>query len=381
MIRVVERIGLHRQRLDTARGEGIARAVADVLAANPGIAVQIQGHAEPGDGAYFDEDLSRQRAQAVKKYLVDRDRRGRKRSWRARLTRADAAAARALDRPRSGREIPAQGSRVRVRCSTWARRRCADAMQRDGTASAETWNAGGRYDTTRIHVRSLACLATTGVAPDGGFDTHHEYSTVPDRTALAAAAFATASALSAFAFAEGQTTAPSDSVSMLPPGAAPVQQPAYAPGPLEWKKGDPIPPGYRASTERRTGVAIAGGVTLGVSWTVAAGFGIAGLAGGLGPCNCRASSGALLVPVVGPFIFMGTLKDSSDGGGGAMFAPIAAVDGALQVAGAGLLVIGLVTRRDVLVRSDKVLGTTVRWEPSLMPVGQSGQGIGVRGTW
>ncbi len=68
------------------------------------------------------------------------------------------------------------------------------------------------------------------------------------------------------------------------------------------------------------------------------------------------------------------------GANGAAGYAILAIDGAVQSTGAVLLLYGLIAQRDVLIRSDKVGSTTIKWMPAPMAVG-TGQGLGVVGTF
>jgi hypothetical protein len=155
--------------------------------------------------------------------------------------------------------------------------------------------------------------------------------------------------------------------------------PGYSPPKLDWSQGEPIPPGYHPSTEIRQGFVIAGSVTLGVSWVFGGVIpGIIVLAGGGGGYGVP-----LLIPAIGPFISMGTIAGAAGSGGsvgGAVLA-VLAVDGLVQSAGAALLIYGVVAKKDVLVRNDRVGNTTVTWMPTPMAVGQRGQGFGIVGTF
>ena len=65
--------------------------------------------------------------------------------------------------------------------------------------------------------------------------------------------------------------------------------------------------------------------------------------------GCQRSYGAMYVPVVGPFIQMGSASPTEQ--------LILAVDGVAQTAGLVMLVAGLFTTRTVLVRND--LGVSI----------------------
>ncbi len=89
---------------------------------------------------------------------------------------------------------------------------------------------------------------------------------------------------------------------------------------------------------------------------------------------------SLLVPIAGPFIELGRLDFSpsiEDRGFAAGAAVLLVIDGLAQTAGAAMLLAGLTTKREVLVRND-VAGATVRVTPLTM--GHGGAGIGLVGT-
>jgi hypothetical protein len=164
---------------------------------------------------------------------------------------------------------------------------------------------------------------------------------------------------------------------MVPPSDGPVL-PRSTPGKLEWKKGDPVPLGYMAATASRTGFVVAGGIALGVAWATSVGFGgtfLSVCSHARDSTRLCVASGTLFIPGLGPFVSMAVLEPDARA-----YVPLA-IDGAVQTAGAVMLIYGLASRRDVLVRTNEVAGTTVRWAPTPMPMGQSGHGFGIRGTW
>ncbi|MBZ5524605.1 MAG: OmpA family protein [Acidobacteriia bacterium] len=55
----------------SAESRPILNALADYLKANPGVTIQVEGHTDNIGGAQFNLDLSRNRAESVKKYLVE----------------------------------------------------------------------------------------------------------------------------------------------------------------------------------------------------------------------------------------------------------------------------------------------------------------------
>ena len=162
----------------------------------------------------------------------------------------------------------------------------------------------------------------------------------------------------------------------LPPGDSPP--PAVSPPArrvvfvgaetLPYKDGYPIPEGYHPEMRMRQGLVIAGGVTFGAMYL----FSAAGAA--------ASADKSLFVPIAGPFLQLGNIDFTSTTEGRA-FAGLAAVvlvvDGLAQLAGAAMLLAGLTTKKEVLVRGP-VTGVTVRATPLTMGYGV--MGIGLVGT-
>lgn len=130
-------------------------------------------------------------------------------------------------------------------------------------------------------------------------------------------------------------------------GHVPSPDRAYAPyhyaGPytMDYIDGTPVPDGYVKVERVRKGLVIGGAVTWGVSWLIAA------TAAASIDEDIRDDTAPLFVPLVGPFIAMGTLEP--DGAGrAALF-----VNGITQVAGAAMFIGGLAATKTVLVRSGK----------------------------
>jgi hypothetical protein len=159
-----------------------------------------------------------------------------------------------------------------------------------------------------------------------------------------------------------------------PPGYAAPPSYGYAarapegPATLPYKDGYPIPDGYHPELQMRKGLIIGGAVTFGAMYLIPA------------AATLTSNDKSLLVPIAGPFIELGHL-DFSSGGENHGFAQLAAVvlviDGLAQTAGAAMLLAGLTTRKEVLVRND-VAEATVRVTPLTM--GYGGAGIGIVGT-
>lgn len=177
--------------------------------------------------------------------------------------------------------------------------------------------------------------------------------------------------------------APAPRVASLPTFAAQPWAPAPggytmrgAPAPAPAR--DRVPPGYLREDRPRTGVLVAGGLTLGVPW--ATGLGIAAASG------FPNGSGWLVAPVIGPWAALGKRSNPCDGLDKAksfnasvsqcVAEPVAramlVVDGVLQATGAVLLVVGS-SSDSVLVRQQPT-GPTLSATASTM----DGHGYGLR---
>lgn len=115
---------------------------------------------------------------------------------------------------------------------------------------------------------------------------------------------------------------------------------------MEYIEGAEVPDGYTKVERVRKGLVIGGAVTWGVSWLMAATAAAA--------IENKADEAApLYIPVVGPFIAMGTLEADGAGRAGLL------INGMAQVAGAAMLIGGLAATKTVLVRT-KVAELNVR---------------------
>ena len=153
-----------------------------------------------------------------------------------------------------------------------------------------------------------------------------------------------------------------------PPGYGYAARAPEGPATLPYKDGYPIPDGYHPEKQYRKGLIIGGAITFGLMYLLPA-----------IPASMT-SDKSLLVPIAGPFIELGHLSFSSnreDRGFAAGAAVLLVIDGLAQTAGAAMLLAGLTTKREVLVRDD-VAGATVRVTPLTM--GYGGAGIGLVGT-
>jgi hypothetical protein len=162
-----------------------------------------------------------------------------------------------------------------------------------------------------------------------------------------------------------------------PPGApyeqVPGPPPTYVPqGPIawpryikDWDEGQPVPYGYHPETRARKGLVITGAVLFGVLYLLST---LIAAANDDSYNNNRYS--ALWIPVVGPFIQLGSSSNVSDDN--QMFV----LDGLAQTAGVTMLVLGLAFPRHILVRNDLA---TMSFVPTPMRVGHDGGGLGLVG--
>jgi hypothetical protein len=160
-----------------------------------------------------------------------------------------------------------------------------------------------------------------------------------------------------------------------PPVVPSAEVPGYVgPYTMDYIEGAEVPPGYIKVERIRKGLVIAGAVTFGVSWLVSATAGVAltdesnhnecyaygddieGGGGYYSECRDDDNEGAipLFIPLVGPFIAMGTM-DAEGPGRAALF-----LDGVVQVGGMAMLIAGVAAKQTVLVRSGN---TTVSVAP------------------
>lgn len=177
-----------------------------------------------------------------------------------------------------------------------------------------------------------------------------------------------------------QPVGPAMQPGYYPPGAQPMlpgMQPAYYPPQnpmlgareLTWEPGEPVPPGYHATTKMSRGLLIGGAVTFGTVWLIG---GL--LPGSLGTATDSASGlTPLLIPCAGPFIAMGTLRSS---GIGTFWL---GVDGVAQTAGAVMLIAALVSPKNILRRDDLVAKNWLI--PLPMSFGPASAGAGLAGSF
>jgi hypothetical protein len=138
----------------------------------------------------------------------------------------------------------------------------------------------------------------------------------------------------------------------------------------DWQPGDPIPTGYHPVQRARTGAIVGGAVTLGVLYFMTV-F-VAAVWTDVANANHESNPVAgLFIPVVGPFV---TLTQSSS----ATADILLAFDGLGQTAGAVLLVWGVTSPRNVLLRDGDAQPRLV---PRPMLLGKNGAGFGLSGTF
>jgi hypothetical protein len=160
-----------------------------------------------------------------------------------------------------------------------------------------------------------------------------------------------------------------------PPGVYYAPAPGYATAPMgprmiDYEEGDTIPPGYRTGTRIRKGLVIGGSVMLG------AGYLLSAMVAGIGQLASNIESGnkdfgPVLIPVVGPFIGIGTTHASAGGAFGLAFL------GVTQTAGLGMLIGGIAAPKTVLIRNE-VGGVKFTVSPQ---IGATSAGMGIVGSF
>ena len=146
-----------------------------------------------------------------------------------------------------------------------------------------------------------------------------------------------------------------------------------------YREGDPIPPGYRLEETVRKGPIIAGAIVLGVPYVI--GLSVASQRG------FENESHWLAVPGLGPWMTLAARDgcdddrssndeddDLADCVGDVLLGTVLTLDGLMQATGSVLLIVGLTSKKEVLVRED--LALTVR----PIRIGR-GHGLGISGTF
>lgn len=156
-----------------------------------------------------------------------------------------------------------------------------------------------------------------------------------------------------------------------PPGygyAPPPNQPPH------WEPGDPAPPGYHVEEKPRTGLVIAGAITLGVPYVIGLSF--------ASSYNFGNSSALLIVPGIGPWLTLALHKDrcgssSIESGFDCMndgfVRAYLTIDGIAQTTGAILLILGIAAKKEHLVRDQSAIVVTP------VQMGRDGHGLAVIG--
>jgi hypothetical protein len=136
---------------------------------------------------------------------------------------------------------------------------------------------------------------------------------------------------------------------------------------LPYEDGDPVPPGYVVETSVKRGLVIAGSVTLGSLWVLSI------ISGAIIVDFGDSDEGwPLFIPVVGPFIAIGTTHSSNS----ATSSVLLGINGAGQAAGLAMLIAGLVLENKVL----RYRGAALEIGPSVQ-VGAHGTAFGLDGTF
>jgi len=129
----------------------------------------------------------------------------------------------------------------------------------------------------------------------------------------------------------------------------------FMPSRLPYSENDPIPAGYEIQTRPRMGLAKAGIATFVPLYGLSVLFGATYLGSETGDAS---RYGPMLVPVIGPFITMGT----ADGGGANIFLLL---DGVGQLTGAALFIAGMLSEEKYLSR--RTAGLNLRPEVFISP--------------
>jgi hypothetical protein len=159
-----------------------------------------------------------------------------------------------------------------------------------------------------------------------------------------------------------------------PPGYG---QPSLGPKVMDYDEGQPVPPGYHVETRVRKGLAIAGGVMFGTFYLFSA-FGAA-----IASDNNDRNAWPFWVPAIGPFIALGTEKNTSlshnDASSSLTFLYV--LDGLIQTGGLAMFIAGIALPSQKLVRDDVgLLHDKVHIRPSPIALGHGQYGFGFVGT-
>ena len=172
---------------------------------------------------------------------------------------------------------------------------------------------------------------------------------------------------------DARASEPATDIGVLPLQPTPQYQPVqpYQARRLRYRDGDDIPAGYRLEEKPRTGLVIAGVVMVLVPYSIVA---LSALA-----ADFKNESTWLLLPVLGPWITLGTRDGCKKGEGltcvaDGFVSTGLVIDGILQATGAILFLVGYTNPKTELVRND------VGWRFRPMTIG-SGYGAGLISTF
>jgi hypothetical protein len=125
------------------------------------------------------------------------------------------------------------------------------------------------------------------------------------------------------------------------------------PATLPFRENQAVPDGYHVTTRANRGLVIAGASLWGGAYTLSVVGALSVLSsGGLYASN-TGQFGPLFIPVLGPFIALGTAPDASLGDDDSRaVGALMILDGLSQVAGATMFIGGLLAEKKILLRND-----------------------------
>ncbi|MBW2528144.1 MAG: hypothetical protein JRI23_28450 [Deltaproteobacteria bacterium] len=142
----------------------------------------------------------------------------------------------------------------------------------------------------------------------------------------------------------------------------------YLPKPIPYREGDAVPDGYRLESTPRYGLVAAGATVLGATWLISAITAISLDNEGSvdDDPNFDDMYTPMLVPVVGPFITIGTADASGTGAG------ILALDGVVQCAGLAMFIAGFAAPKVELVPGGPAVKVTPMASTKMTGISLSG---------
>jgi hypothetical protein len=138
--------------------------------------------------------------------------------------------------------------------------------------------------------------------------------------------------------------APGQTAPQVAPGYPPHGYPQamfFGPSRLPYNESEPVPPGYEIQTRTRMGMVKAGIATFVPLYALSALYGATYLGNESGGAK---QYGPMIIPIIGPLVTMGT----SDNGDGNF---ILLLDGAGQITGAVLFIVGMLSEEKYLARN------------------------------